>query len=79
MAQDKKPDPVTDTSKPGREEEVITNSDEQQDVSNREDQITNLPVKDEAINDEAVKKETEGERRFQEGLANNNDAKTPEK
>ena len=74
MAEDKKPDPLTDTSKPGREEEVITNSDEQQDVSNIEDQITNIPVKDEAIN-----KETEGERRFQEGLANNDDATTPEK
>ena len=74
MAEDKKPDPATDTSKPGREEEVITNSDEQQDVSNREDQITNIPVKDEAVN-----KETEGERRFQEGLANNDGATTPEK
>lgn len=74
MTQDKKPDPATDTSKPGREEEVITNSDEQQDVSNREDQITNVPVKDDAKNNE-----TEGERRFQEGLANNDDATTPEK
>lgn len=79
MADDKKPCPADDTSKPGREEEVITNTDEQQQVSNQDDQITNLPVKEEDITDEAVTKETEGERRFQEGLANNNDATTPEK
>ncbi len=79
MAEDKKPDPATDTSKPGREEEVITNSDEQQQVSNHDEQITNLPVKEDNITDEAVKKETEGERRFQKGLANNNDTTTPEK
>lgn len=65
------PDPNKDTSKPGREEEVITNNDQKQNTSNTNSdskKITNLPVKD-----NTVIKETEGERRFKEGMANNTD------
>ena len=65
------PDPKKDTSKPGREEEVITNSDKQQNITNSNSdskKITNLPVKD-----NTAIKETEGERRFKEGMANNTD------
>ena len=60
------PNPDKDTSKSGREEEVITNNEEQVKKTNRDDKITNLPVKDQTTD-----KETEGERRFKEGLANN--------
>ena len=63
------PDPKKDTSTPGREEEVITNSDKENKPLNKDEQITNLPAKDQTIH-----KETEGERRFKEGLANNDDA-----
>lgn len=69
MSQDKTPDPAKDTSQPGREEEVIVNTDEQHKATNGETaQVTNLPVKDKEGHNE-----TEGERRFKEGLANNND------
>jgi hypothetical protein len=69
MSQDKRPDPAKDTSQPGREEEVIVNTDEQHRKTNGETaQVTNLPVKD-----KEDKNETEGERRFKEGLANNSD------
>ncbi len=66
------PDPKKDTSKPGREEEVITNSQQENKPVNAGEKITNLPEKD-----QNSLKETEGERRFKEGLANNDDATTP--
>ena len=66
MQSDIIPDPNKDTSKTGREEEVITNSDDQEKQTNGDDKITNLPAKNQSIH-----KETEGERRFKEGLANN--------
>ena len=69
MSQDKRPDPAKDTSQPGREEEVIVNTDEQHRKTNGETaQVTNLPLKD-----KEGKNETEGERRFKEGMANNSD------
>ena len=58
--------PDKDTSKSGREEEVITNNEEQVKKTKRDDKIINLPAKDQTTD-----KETEGERRFKEGLANN--------
>jgi len=69
MATDKKPDPGTDTSRPGREEEVKTN-----DSKGKGSHMTSLPVKD----DKALH-ETEGERRFKEGMANNNDTEPSSK
>lgn len=60
------PNPDKDTSKSGREEEVITNNAEQVKKTNKDDKITNLPARDQTTD-----KETEGERRFKEGLANN--------
>ena len=69
MSQDKRPDPAKDTSQPGREEEVIVNTDEQQQKTNGETaRVTNLPLKEKEGNNE-----TEGERRFKEGMANNSD------
>ena len=71
MATDKRPDPAKDTSQPGREEEVKTNDS----AGNHGSHMTSLPVKD----DKALH-ETEGERRFKEGMANNNDSEpSPEK
>lgn len=68
MSQGKKPDPAEDTSQPGREEEVIVNTDEQQKKTNSDAaDTTSLPAKEKDEN------ETEGERRFKEGLANNSD------
>ena len=61
------PDPTKDTSRPGREEEVIP----QKPLATSHDKgsgMTALPVKD-----QKTAEETEGERRFKEGLANNND------
>lgn len=60
------PQPDKDTSKKGREEEVITNRGEKNKKINSDNKITNLPAEDQTIH-----KETEGERRFKEGLANN--------
>jgi hypothetical protein len=69
MYPDKNPDPSLDTSKPGREEEVITNSDAQDRATNSDiHSTTNLPLKE-----NHGEHETEGERRFKEGQANNND------
>lgn len=65
------PDPKKDTSKPGREEEVIINTSvvKTDDTTTAKETITNLPVKN-----DGVIKETEGERRFKEGIANNTDS-----
>lgn len=63
MSKDKRPDPRKDTSKRGREEEVIKNTSRKKTGSDV------APVKG-APND---KRETEGERRFKEGLVNNSD------
>lgn len=68
MSQDKKPDPAKDTSQPGREEEVVVNGDKQQKTNGDTADETNLSVKD-----KENKNETEGERRFKEGMANNSD------
>ena len=70
MQSDIVPVPDKDTSISGREEEVITNSEEQKKETNKDDKITNLPAKDQTVH-----KETEGERRFKEGLANNDEPK----
>lgn len=59
-----------DTSKPGREEEVIHNNDNKNKDS-EPSPMTGLPIKDKQAN-----AETEGERRFKEGMANNNDTAT---
>ena len=70
MAEDKKPDPTKDTSKPGREEEVIENNPAEE-KGNAVSNATTLPV-----DDKSGKNETEGERRFKEGMANNNDTES---
>lgn len=60
MSEDKKLEKEKDTSQPGREEEVI---------SNRDPKTTEQsPLSDK-------ENETEGEKRFKEGLANNSDTK----
>jgi hypothetical protein len=63
MSTDKKPDPAKDISKPGREEDP--NADHKDPGPAH---ITNLPGKD-----DKARNETEGERRFKEGLVNNSD------
>ena len=63
-------DAEKDTSKPGREEEVIDNADNKQ-KSSEPSSMTGLPVKDKQAN-----ADTEGERRFKEGMANNNDTES---
>jgi len=69
MSEDKRPDPAKDTSQPGREEEVVVNTNEQHKRTNGEAAAaTDLPIKD-----KEDKNETEGERRFKEGMANNSD------
>ena len=69
MPQENTPDPAKDTSQPGREEEVIVNSEEQKKKTNGDTaDATELPVKD-----KEGQNETEGERRFKEGIANNSD------
>ena len=60
-------DPKLDTSLPGREEEVIDNTNEE------------LP-RTESIKDELTKNDTTNitaEKTFEEGLQNNNDTSTP--
>ncbi len=57
-----------DTSAPGHEEEVIPNANKHDDDSGKGSHITGLPAKDPGKH-----AETEGERRFKEGMANNND------
>ena len=72
MHADKDIDPEKDTSKPGREEEVIVNNDEQQKQTNSDiHTATNLP-----LNESHGESETEGQRRFKEGLANNSETST---
>lgn len=72
MHTDKDIDPSEDTSKPGREEEVIVNNDEQQKQTNGDiHSATNLP-----LNETHGESETEGQRRFKEGLANNSETST---
>ena len=67
MQDNNKIDPK-DTSAEGREEEVIPNANKHDDHSGKGSHITGLPAKDPAKD-----AETEGERRFKEGMANNND------
>ena len=55
-----------DTAPPGREEEVIKNTSESDQTKGGH--MTSLPAKETGTN-----AETEGERRFKEGMANNND------
>ncbi len=63
MSTDKKPEPSKDTSKSGREEEVVSNKDNIDPKHNKNPEA--LPDKG--------KNSTEGERRFKEGMANNSD------
>ncbi|MEJ7610142.1 MAG: hypothetical protein WKF88_03075 [Ferruginibacter sp.] len=67
MSDDKMPEAKKDTSQPGREEEVIPQSPSTQKKTEGA-AMTELPVKD-----KETAAETEGERRFKEGTANNND------
>ncbi|MCP9749544.1 hypothetical protein [Ferruginibacter sp. HRS2-29] len=69
-----------DTSAPGREEEVIVNTQEQMHVTNMQDE-TDLPSEDDASF--SKKQETKGnpgqaERTFKEGLGNNSDTEASE-
>lgn len=69
-----------DTSAPGREEEVIVNTQEQTHVTNMQDE-TDLPTD---TDDLLLKKQKanenidEGERTFKEGLENNSDTEASE-
>lgn len=67
IAEINKPGPDEETSKSGSEEEVIGNGSEKKSDSGVTS-ATRLPIKD-----KIGKNETEGERRFKEGMANNND------
>ena len=65
MQDNNKTDPK-DTSAPGREEEVLKNTAEKDQTKGGH--MTSLPAKETGTH-----AETEGERRFKEGMANNND------
>ncbi len=61
-----KPDPAMDTSRPGREEEVIDNTEAAK---------TEEPIKDELTKDS--NNPPTAEKTFEEGLQNNNDTSSP--